>query len=301
MKKIIITGASGFIGTTLSTYFLNSGYRVTGMGTSEKHPVLKTDDTFSWVSSDTSQPGVWQSRIEQADIIINLAGRNIFNFWTKKYKQAIYDSRVKTTRNIVDAMAHGAGQVFLSGSAVGIYGDCGDVELTESTSSGEGFLADVCKDWETEAQKAGQKGVRVSVMRFGVVLGDGVALSKMLPAFRMFAGGPLGNGLHWFPWIHIEDLVNAVVHLIDSDEQSGVFNFTAPVPVRQKHFAQALGKCLNRPSFMPAPAFVLRILMGELGGTLLQSQKAFPQRLQTAGFSFAFPVVASALNDILKS
>lgn len=301
MEKMIITGASGFVGTALAKRFTASGYQVTGIGTSRSHPTLAANTGFTWISSDTTQPGTWQETIQQADVIINLTGRNIFHYWTEAYKQAIYDSRVLTTRHITDAMAENKAQLLLNASAVGIYGDCGETDLTESSPHGHGFLADVCRDWEAEALKAGDKGARVAVMRFGVVLGPGGgALSKMLPAFKLFAGGPLGGGRHWFPWIHIDDLANAASYLMAHDQLQGVFNFTGPEPVRQGRFAKALGRCLSRPSFMPAPAFMIRMVMGELGASLLQSQKASPENLLNAGFSFEFPTVDSALADILK-
>ncbi len=301
MKRIVITGASGFVGKVLSEHFLEQGHHVTGMGTSGTHPFSDTHDHFQWVSADTTQPGVWQKQVEQAHVVINLAGRNIFRYWTKKYKQAIYDSRVMTTQNVVDALAKGRDQVLLNASAVGIYGDCKETVLTETSPPGQGFLADVCRIWEKQALQAEQKGARVSILRFGVVLGNGGALSKMLPAFKMFVGGPLGSGNHWFPWIHITDLTRAVAWLIENEDQYGVFNFTGPLPVRQKEFAKMLGAALNRPGFMPAPAFMIKLLMGELGASLLQSQKAIPDNLQSGGFSFEFPDVVSALNDIVKN
>jgi uncharacterized protein (TIGR01777 family) len=176
----------------------------------------------------------------------------------------------------------------------------GETLLSETDSPGSDFLAEVCRDWETQALTAEKKGVNVCIMRFGVVLGAQGALAKMAPVFKCFVGGPLGNGRQWFPWIHIKDLYTAVEFLIEDQDVSGIFNFTGPSPVRQKDFAKALGRALKRPAFMPAPAFLIRLLMGELGSSLMQSQKAFPGKLVEKGFEFEFQDIVAALEDIFK-
>ncbi|NOX34663.1 MAG: TIGR01777 family protein [Deltaproteobacteria bacterium] len=299
MKRILITGASGFIGERLARLFLLKGYHVTGTGTSLIHPLSKKFREFDWVSADTAIEGNWQECVDDANIIINLAGRNIFRYWTKKYKKAIYDSRILTTRNIVNAIEKGKTQKLLTASAAGIYGDCKDDLLTETRTPGKGFLADVCKAWETEGLRAVAKGTSVSVMRFGVVLGNKGALPLMIPAFKLFAGGPLGTGLHWFPWIHVKDLEKAIEFIVENDGLDGVFNFTGPRPVRQKEFAGALGRVLHRPAFMPAPSFLVKTVMGELGSALLQSQRAIPENLMGAGYPFLFSNVDLALENLL--
>ena len=300
MKKIVISGASGFIGTRLSRLFLTGGYHVTGLGTSATHPFSTDFDEFEWVSADTTREGKWQDHVAGADMVINLTGQTIFHYWTKKYKKSIYDSRILTTRHIVAAIEKGQTKKLLTTSAAGIYGDRKDEVLTEKNRPGNDFLAKVCLDWENEALKAGKKGVSVSVMRFGVVLGDGGALSLMVPAFKRFVGGPLGSGRHWFPWIHAADLERAVEFLVETQNCEGFFNFTGPTPVQQKEFASALGRVLNRPAIMPAPSFIVRTVMGELGRSLLYSQKAIPKNLMDSGYSFSFPDVESALKDILR-
>ncbi len=299
MKRILIAGASGFIGKRIARMFLSRGYRVTGIGTSLTHPFLTEFDDFAWVSADTRIEGKWQEVIQISDIIINLTGQSIFHYWTKKYKQAIYDSRILTTRNIVNAIEKGTVQTLLTTSAAGIYGDCKDALLTEASASGEGFLSRVCVDWEKEAQKAKEKNVRVAVMRLGVVLGRAGALSKMLPAFKLFAGGPLGDGRHWFPWVHIKDLETAVDLIIQREDLAGVFNFSTPTPVRQKTFAKSLGRALNRPAVIPAPSFLVKGLMGELGAALLQSQRVMPEHLLDSGYSFLFPLLDDALDNLV--
>ncbi len=185
----------------------------------------------------------------------------------------------------------------ISASAAGYYGDRNDTVLYETDSCGNGFLAQVCKDWEAKAFGAEEKGAKVCVMRLGVVLGKGGALTVMGRAFKFFVGGPLGSGKQWFPWIYIEDLARAVLFLV-SEDSSGVFNFTGPVPLRQKDFAKALGRALMRPAFMPAPAFMVKLVMGELGGSLLQSQKALPAGLENKGFTFACQTAGRALGHI---
>ena len=299
MKTILITGASGFVGTYLSEILLEQGHTVIGLGTSTRHPFESDGSNFTWVSADTSEPGPWQDHVEQADIIVNLAGRSIFKPWTKAYKREIYDSRVKTTGNLVAAMDNTwEGQLF-STSAAGFYGDRGDAVVSETDPCGKDFLAQVCRDWEDEAFRAEDKGADVSVMRFGVVLGRGGALDVMGKAYKSFVGGPLGSGKQWFPWIHIRDLARAFLFLME-EKHSGIFNFTGPTALRQKEFSKALGQALNRPSFMPAPAFMVKTVMGELGASLLQGQRVLPDRLLALGFTFRHPDVHGALDRIYK-
>jgi uncharacterized protein (TIGR01777 family) len=300
MKKILITGASGFVGKYLAEHLVMGKHQVIGIGTSLGHPWEGRFDNFKWISADTSRKGDWQNHVAASDIVINLTGRNIFKPWTKSYKQSIYDSRIFTTRHIVDAMEKGKPAKLLNASAIGYYGDMGETLLSETDSPGSDFLAEVCRDWETQALTAEKKGVNVCIMRFGVVLGAQGALAKMAPVFKCFVGGPLGNGRQWFPWIHIKDLYTAVEFLIEDQDVSGIFNFTGPSPVRQKDFAKALGRALKRPAFMPAPAFLIRLLMGELGSSLMQSQKAFPGKLVEKGFEFEFQDIVAALEDIFK-
>jgi len=300
MENILIIGASGFIGKKLARRFLSKGYRVTGLGRSGNHPFSAEFKDFEWISADTTAKGNWQEKVRQSDVIINLAGQSIFHYWTKKYKQTIYDSRILTTRNIVDAIANGKPQTFLTASAAGIYGDCKDDFLTEKRGPGTDFLAQVCVDWEKQGLRAREMGVRVAVMRFGVVLGSGGALSLMTRAFKSFVGGPLGGGRQWFPWIDLRDLEKAIEFITENKDVEGIFNFTGPVPVRQKQFATALGRALHRPAFTPAPSFMVKAVMGELGASLLKSQRVIPQNLLDSGYSFLFPDIAASLNDIFR-
>lgn len=297
--NVLITGASGFVGGHLSRHLLCKGWSVTGLGTSRQPPQLP-DGNYNWISADTTRPGDWQKAVATADVIVNLAGRTIFKRWSNAYKQQLLDSRILTTRNLVAALPPDSGKIFLSTSAVGYYGSRGEDILTEASSPGADFLADLSVTWEKEAQAAGEKGARVALMRFGIVLAaDGGALSKMVPAFRMFAGGPVGDGRHWFPWIHMADLIGAIELLIDRKDLDGPFNLVAPNPQRNVEFARTLGKVVGRPAMLPAPAFMLRLLLGEVGGVLLSSQRALPERLLKAGFEFQYPEAVSALTDLL--
>jgi uncharacterized protein len=298
--QIFISGGTGFVGLHLSEHLLAKGHHITTVGTSKRHP-FKGRDRFSFISDDTIYKGAWQGAVKDADVVINLAGRNIFRYWTKKYKSLMYDSRIRTTRNIADALSEDRKIIFLSTSAAGYYGSRGEEMLNENSSPGDDFLSTLCQDWEKEALRAEEKDARVVLMRFGVVLGkNGGALSKMLPAFRYFVGGPIGNGMQWFPWIHVTDLISAIDFLIEKQHVKGPVNFCAPTSVRQKDFAKAIGKALHRPSFFRVPAFVLRLFMGELGSSLLESQRVAPGILENEGYSFHFHGIQEALQDILN-
>jgi uncharacterized protein (TIGR01777 family) len=293
--KILITGVSGFIGGHLARTLAADGHQITGIG-GRKAPAGLDLERIDYIGADTTRPGAWQDKVASADVLINLAGRTIARRWTSAYKKEIHASRIQTTRNLVAAMAPGGRQVLLSASAVGYYGDGGETELTEAAPAGEGFLAELAAGWEQAAQGAADRGARVCRMRFGVVLGtDGGALAQMLPAFRRGLGGPLGGGRQWFSWIHVHDLVSAVVYLMTATDIDGPVNLVAPQPVRQRDLARDLGRRLGRPAFVPAPGPMLRLVLGELAATLLASQRVIPQRLAAANFKFRYPDIDSAL------
>lgn len=296
--KILITGGTGFVGVNLSRYLLEKNHQVFATGTSGRHP-LTDQQNFHFISADTTQQGKWQDIVPESDVIINLAGRNIFHYWTRKYKEQIYDSRILTTRNIVDALPEKNTILLCSASAAGYYGDRADQRLGEDAESGNDFLATVCVDWEKEAFHAEQKGSRVVTMRFGVILGPhGGALQKMVPAYKLFVGGPLGDGSQWFPWIHIHDLTSAIGFIVEKPEINGPVNFCAPGATQNRTFSQALARRLNRPAFFRTPAFVLKMVMGELGRAFLASQRVVPEKLENNGFTFACPDIDSALAKI---
>jgi uncharacterized protein len=294
--KILITGSSGFVGSQLAQFLLEKGHEVTGIDAigekqSGSHPL------FHFVQADTTIAGDWQVALKQKDVVINLAGRNIFRRWTKSYKKLIYDSRILTTRHLVEAMPNQPDTLFISTSAVGYYGDRKDDMLEETTPPGQDFLAHVCVDWEKEAANAKNRGARVVITRFGVVLGkNGGALSKMIPAYRLFAGGPLGDGMQWFSWIHIHDLLGAMAYVMDHPEIEGPVNFCAPQPLRNNDFSKALARQLKRPAFFRVPATMLRMAAGELGDMALYSQRGYPGKLMASGFEFKYPDIEGALS-----
>ncbi len=298
--KILITGGSGFIGRQLSAFLLAKGHHVTAVGY-RAHGDLIRHENFYYLQADTREKGRWQAQLNEMDAIVNLAGQTIFKRWTKRYKQSITDSRILTTRRIVEALGRNHPSVFCSGSAVGYYGDRDDDVLTETEPSGADFLARVGRDWEMEALAAEKKGIRVVVPRFGIVLGKGGgALSKMIPAFKSFAGGPMGSGRQWFPWIHMADLVAAILFVIENETMTGPVNFSAPNPVQNRELAAALGKALNRPASVPVPAFMIRLGLGEMGSALLASQRVVPEKLMQNGFVFGHPDIDGALADLVR-
>ncbi len=298
--KIFIAGGSGFVGNFLSRHLVDRGHLVIASGMRPRH-VMEGVKQFEYVSADTTVPGPWQEHVRRVDAIVNLAGRNLFRYWTDKTKRQIYDSRILTTRNLVMAMEENQAAVLLNTSAIGFYGDRGDDILNEDSSAGDDFLAHVSVDWEREALQAELKGARVALLRFSVILGrDGGALAKMLPAFKFFAGGPMGSGRQWFSWMHIQDLAAAVEMILLDQEMSGAFNCCSPLPERNHIFAKALGKAIGRPAFLKTPAFVIKGVMGELGGVILVSQRCVPQKLQRHGFEFRYPDVKNALENLLN-
>jgi len=300
--KIWITGGSGFVGTQLSERLLNERHTVVAVGSRPEFDGVRHEN-FRYISADTTREGEWQEELRGADAVVNLTGRSIFRYWTDAAKKAIYASRVATTQNIVAALEADPGRekILVSTSAVGYYGDRGDDVLTEASPRGEGFLADVSKDWEAAALEAAHKGVRVVIARLGIVLGsDGGALKQMLLPFRLGLGGPLGDGRHWFPWIHEDDLISAILFVLNEKGITGPVNMTAPNPVQNRTFVKALGRAVRRPAIIPVPGCVLRTIMGEFGEVLLSSQRVLPVKLLDAGFQFAYPDVYPALKHLVR-
>jgi len=299
--KILITGGTGFVGRELTTRLMKEGYEVMILTRSIKSP-QKQQSGLSYLEGDPTKKGPWQDAVKDHDGVINLAGASIFSKWSEEYKNAIRDSRIFTTRNIIEAIPESLEKKFhlFSASAVGYYGFHGDEELTEESSPGNDFLARVAADWEEEAKKAQKKGARVVITRFGIVLGDkGGALSQMIPLFKKFIGGPIGGGRQWFSWVHIKDLAEAFVFLLRHEDITGPVNVCSPNPVRNKDLAKAIGRVLNRPSFMPAPGFLVKLVLGEFGSVILEGQRVIPKRLLERGFVFQYPDIHLALQDIL--
>jgi uncharacterized protein len=296
--KVCVTGASGFIGSNLTDYLLGKGHQVVAIGRS-KSPNRVSQKNYRYISADTTQSGEWQNAIAGASAVVNLAGASIFKRWSEGYKRQIYDSRILTTRNAVAALEKDKPAILCSASGVGYYGNRGDDLLKEDEKPGDDFLAGVCVDWEKEAMQAAAKGTRVVVMRFGVILGKGGgAMAKMMPAYKSFLGGPIGSGKQWFPWMHLNDLMAAILFVIEHGEVSGPMNFCAPNSVRNRELAKILGAVLHRPAVMPAPAFMIRMLLGAFGNVLLDSQRTVPDKLLKSGFSFQYADIKAAIQAV---
>jgi len=300
--KILITGGTGFVGTQLTSRLIQDGHQVTIL-TRSRGGSEKARPGINYLQGDPTQKGPWQDAIRDHDAVINLAGASIFSKWTEEHKKAIRESRVNTTRNIVEGINPSPGKTFtvFSTSAVGYYGFCGDQELDENAPPGNDFLARIAVEWEGEARKAMEKGARVVITRFGIVLGEkGGALGQMVPLFKKFIGGPIGDGHQWFSWVHVKDLAEAFVFLIRHPGISGPVNLCSPNPVRNKDLAKALGKALHRPSFLPAPGFMVKLVLGEFGSVILDGQRVIPRRLLENGFVFEYPDIDKAVGNIVS-
>jgi uncharacterized protein (TIGR01777 family) len=298
--KILITGGTGFVGAQLTSRFIQDGDEVTILTRSKKGPE-KGPAGISYLQGDPTQKGSWQEATKNYDAIINLAGASIFRRWTEEHKKAIRESRVSTTQNIVEGIPSRPQKkmTLFSTSAVGYYGFCGDEELIEDSPPGDDFLARIAVEWEGEALKAREKGARVVITRFGIVMGEkGGALSQMIPLFKKYMGGPIGSGKQWFSWVHIKDLAEAFVFLMKHPEISGPVNVCSPNPVRNRDLAKALGKALHRPSFIPAPGFMVKWVLGEFGSVILEGQRVIPRRLLENGFVFQHADIEKALKGI---
>ncbi len=301
--KVFITGGLGFVGTKLSEALLKNGHTVTVV---ERNPRARPSPLqgVTVIAADASRPGAWQDALAEHDTIINLAGVSIFSRWSRQRKLDIVNSRLFITRNVVDAIKKRKGKstYLISTSAVGFYGFHGDEKLDESDIPGEDFLATLCREWEAEAMKAEAIGARVAITRFGIVLGtEGGALGILTRLFRFRLGNRLGAGKQWFSWIHQDDLVSIILHLLKKKSVRGPVNCTAPNPVTNRELTKALNRALGTfPLVPPAPGFMLSIALGEFGDFLLKGQRALPYRLLDSGFVFKFPHIDQALSDILN-
>ncbi len=299
--KVFITGGTGFVGRFLTERLLKEGHQVTIL--TRRADKSSAAGGSLLIQGDPIEEGPWQESIGDHDVVVNLAGASIYRRWTKKAKKEIKESRVLTTRNIVEAIYAKSGRALtlLSTSAVGYYGAAGDEELDESAHAGDGFLAFLTREWEAAALDAEKAGVRVVLCRLGIVLGpEGGALQKMIPAFRKGMGTPLGGGGQWMSWIHYKDLVGVYRFLLSSPDIKGPVNCVAPMPVTNRQFTKALGQSLGAPTFLPSvPSFVLKAVMGEFAGVLLEGQRVVPKKLLDAGFSFEYPLIKEALGEIL--
>lgn len=297
--RVVVAGGTGFIGSKLWESLLAKGHDVVlltrdaSRSRDHIHPKVRV---VSWA------PGAaWESWVDGAGAIVNLAGETLAQRWTETAKSRILSSRLEATEKLCAAIQKAVlkPSVLVNASAVGIYGPRGDETLSEDAPPGSDFLATTCVSWEEAAKKAEPLGVRVALVRTGVVLGrEGGALAKMLPPFKAFVGGPIGRGSQFLSWIHRDDLVGLYVFALENPRVEGPLNGTAPNPVTMKEFAAALGHALHRPSFLPVPAPAVRLLFGEMATVVLDGQRVVPKKAETLGFPFRFPRVDAALQDV---
>ncbi len=299
--KVLVTGATGLIGNSLCQSLTSDGHTVIGLSRSSRKPAgLAVAEIYQWEPQAGPPP---EAALDGIDAAVNLAGEPLdARRWTDEQKRRIRDSRVITTRNLVDGLQslESKPDVLVSGSAVGFYGDRGDEPLEEGSPPGEGFMSDVCREWEQAAERAKESGIRVVQVRTGVVLsGEGGALQKMLTPFKLGVGGRLGSGKQWFPWIHIADIVGIFRHAISTPALTGPVNGATPEAVTNAEFTRELARVLHRPAFLPVPETALRVLMGDMAEVLFSSQRVVPKVALATGYEFHHPLLEGALNDLL--
>ncbi len=304
-QRIIVTGGTGFIGQSLCFDLNDAGYDVillTRQIANAKKILYNNVTPVQW---DGRSSAGWLQYADGAYAIVNLAGENIgAGRWTRKKKQRILSSRIQAGMAVTEAItrARQKPEVLLQASGIGIYGDRGDELLDESSSTGSSFMPDLARQWEQSVKTIETSTVRVVYIRTGVVLGKGAEfLKRILLPFRFFMGGYLGSGNQWISWIHLHDEIKAIKFLIEREDLNGVFNLSAPNPIRFKDFSKILSNIISRPSWFHLPGFLLKMVLGEMAeGLILSGQRAIPQKLLTAGFEFRYPALEPALNDILK-
>ncbi|MBI4403441.1 MAG: TIGR01777 family protein [Deltaproteobacteria bacterium] len=296
--KIAVSGSTGFIGSALTTRLLQLGHEVLPI---IRDRVATNHTAIGWLYEDQY---IEKEKFQSIEMVIHLAGENIFGWWNKARKKRIRDSRVLGSRLLCDAIlqCQARPSILLCASAVGIYGDRGEEKLSEESEAGQGFLSEVCKEWEQATEVLKMSGTRVVNMRFGIVLDScGGALKTMLPAFRAGLGGMAGDGKQFISWISREDVINAIIHCLNSTAISGPVNMVAPEPVTNEQFVRTLGQVLGRPTIMALPESILIFFLGEMADELcFASQRAFPVRLQKDGFEFSHPSIRTALQSILQ-
>ncbi|QKF73124.1 NAD-dependent epimerase/dehydratase (DUF1731 domain) [Aliarcobacter faecis] len=283
MKTIVISGASGFVGQSLVEFFSKQNYKVVQI----KREIL-------------NKPSKLDEQIQSCDVLINLSGANIINRWSDEYKKLLYSSRINTTKSLVESLnrVQNKPKMFISTSAVGIYDN--KTTYDEDGSYSNDFLSTLCQEWEKEAKKVNNDFTKVTIFRFGIVLGkNGGAISKMMLPFKLGLGGVIGSGKQYFSYIHIDDLIKAYSFVIEK-ELDGVFNLTAPTPTTNFEFTKTFGKILNRPTIFPVPEFVLKLIFSEGAKVLSDGQSAVPKKLLDSGFEFKYKNIEECLKEICK-
>jgi uncharacterized protein (TIGR01777 family) len=305
--RVFVTGGTGLIGARLVRALHDRGDAV-DLLTRRPDEARKTfGPACNVIAGNPTQAGPWAEAVDGCDAAVNLAGEDLFNRrWDTSFKQVLHDSRVRSTEHVVHALARrprttaGLPKVLVSASAVGYYGAREDEELTEDSPPGDDFLARLCVDWEQAARMAEAAGIRVAVVRIGVVLDKaGGALRRLLPPFQMGMGGPTGSGRQWVSWVHHADLTGLLLLALDHANARGPLNAMAPNPVRNGEFAEVLGQTLHRPAFLPTSAFVLRWMFGEAADAVLTGQRVLPKKALALGYAFRFPTPDKALTDVL--
>jgi uncharacterized protein (TIGR01777 family) len=301
--NVLVTGGTGFIGKALVERLAKENHRVVLLSRLSQPLETASHGIVQAAQWDGKTIGPWVLGLEGVDAVVNLAGESIgAKRWTKRRKMLLVDSRIEPTKALVAGIASAEKKpaVLVSASAVGYYGDIESGDVTETYPSGTDFLARLCERWEKEASRAEEYGVRVVRLRFGIVLETGGgALKKMMIPFRFFVGGALGSGRQWFPWVHRDDVVGAIVFSLTNPSISGAVNVTSPDVVTMSEFTQALGKAMHRPASARVPAFVLRIVLGEMARTVVSGQRVVSRKLQEAGYTFRYPRLDEALGAIV--
>ncbi|MBD2194090.1 MULTISPECIES: thylakoid membrane protein ThyD [Calothrix] len=305
--KVAIAGATGFVGSRLVQRLHREGHTVLVLTRNASFAQkLFPATAFPNLEIAVYQPtasGSWQEAIAGCDGVVNLAGEPIAEErWTAEQKQKILNSRKLGTQKIVEAIvkANPQPKVLVNASAIGFYGTSETATFDETSQSGNDFLAEVCQAWEAEANKVKDANVRLVILRLGIVLGMGGALAKMITPFKLFAGGPIGSGRQWFSWIHLDDVVNLIIQALTNPALEGVYNATAPNPVRMTDLTQTMGQIMHRPSWLPVPAFALEALLGDGATVVLEGQEVLPKRTIASGFEYQYPNLRAALSQILE-
>ena len=310
--RVFLTGGTGLIGAHLIRRLTDRHDEILLLSRRPADARGRLGPVGQIIEGDPVQPGPWMDAIDGCDAVIHLAGENIFNRrWSKEFKRLLRDSRIKSTENVVQALARnpraasGAAKILVNASAIGYYGPHGDDELTEDSPPGDDFMAQICVEWEAAARSADVHGIRVAIVRTGIVLDkEGGALAKMLTPFKLGAGGPIGwtpwSGSQVMSWIHWQDIVGIFLLALDNSAATGPINGTAPQPLTNREFGKALGRALHRPAFLPTPPLALRALLGEVAGVVATGQRVLPRRALDLGYQFRFPNLDLALADIFS-
>jgi len=303
-KEIIITGATGLIGRKLCSKLLEQGNEITIFTRNPEAAKKVAKGATKYVRWNYHKPEEWKDYLNETDSVIHLAGSNLgAKRWNYEFKKELFNSRIDSTKQLVNTIktCENKPKSFITASAVGYYGDRGDEVLIEKSNPGKDFLSNLCYEWEKEAEKIEDQNVRRVSLRIGLTLSnEGGVLKKFLPPFKIFLGGPLGNGKQWFPWIHIEDLINILIHTIKTESLQGPLNAASPGIVRMNDFATSLGKVLHRPSIFQVPKFILKIAVGEFADAIVSGQKVSVTKLLNSGYEFKFENLEESLRDLLK-